>query len=335
MDDNGRSNIRLDRRTSGINTAPTTPAFHSIGNGQSPLTTPIFKFPAEPSSPAGTPPTLSKPLKRMNSGATPRAYRALSPRPQDPWNELHGGLAPISRVLSEVSANDSHRSSSDFYSMSNHSNETVGSEMPFRATQGRQSSQYAMNGHSVQAEHLMMGYAQTIGSFSLDGSLINQAPFEEVKRKGIVGGQGGGGVVGVERSKRESGMFGAFGWGNIGESIGGLLGMDEMSSMKDMRNLASSKTIPLLSTPQSILFVDLRLSPGESKSYTYKFRIPTGLPPSHKGRSIRVQYHLTIGVQRPGGLSQQKDVKHVDVPFRVLGSVNSERKLTPDSTRFH
>jgi hypothetical protein len=70
----------------------------------------------------------------------------------------------------------------------------------------------------------MMGYAQIMGSFTLDGSLINQAPFEEVKRKGVVGGQGGGGVVGVEKTKRESGLFGALGWGNIGESLGGLLG---------------------------------------------------------------------------------------------------------------
>lgn len=176
--------------------------------------------------------------------------------------------------------------------------------------------------HDRHPETLMMGYAKTMGSFTLDGSLVNQAPFEDVKRKGVVGGQGGGGVVGVERSKRESGLFGAFGWGTIGESLGGLLGGGEMSSIKEMRGLANTKTIPLLSTPQSILFVDLRLEPGQSRSYTYRFQLPRGLPPSYKGRAIKVQYHLTIGVQRPGRLSDQQ-VKHVDVPFRVLGSVNS------------
>lgn len=61
----------------------------------------------------------------------------------------------------------------------------------------------------------MMGYAQIHGSFVLDASLINQAPFDEVKRKGAVGGQGGG-VIGVESHKRDSGLLRSFGWGNIG-----------------------------------------------------------------------------------------------------------------------
>lgn len=175
-----------------------------------------------------------------------------------------------------------------------------------------------------------MGYAQTMGSFTLDGSLVNQAPFEDVKRKGVLGGEGGGGVVGVEKSKRESRLFGGFGWGNIGESIGGLLGGPEMSSIKEMRGVASTKTIPLLSTPQSILFVDLRLAPGQTRSYTYRFQLPRGLPPTHKGRAIKVQYHIKIGVQRSGSLASHQNIKHIDVPFRVLGSVNSKK-----SDRFH
>jgi hypothetical protein len=172
----------------------------------------------------------------------------------------------------------------------------------------------------------MMGYAQIMGNFTLDGSLINQAPFEEVKRKGVVGGQGGGGVVGVERKTRDSGLFGALGWGNLGESIGGLLGASEPSSIREMRGIANSKTVPLITTPQSILFVDLRLGPGESRTYTYSFTLPRGLPPTHKGRSIKVAYHLTIGTQRPGSARDQQ-VKHVDIPFRVFGSVNSMLSL--------
>jgi hypothetical protein len=231
--------------------------------------------------------------------------------------------------MSESGQNDTPRTSSDFYSLTNHSSETASSDVapppPSRMLpkplngRSRQAPPTSMP-RSREPETLMMGYAQTMGSFILDGSLVNQAPFEDVKRKGVVGGQGGGGVVGVEKSKRESGMFG-FGWGNIGESLGGLLGGGEMSSIKEMRNVASSKTIPLLSTPQSILFVDLRLAPGETKSYSYRFRLPRGLPPSHKGRAIKVQYHLTLGIQRPGGKQQ---VKHIEIPFRVLGSVNSK-----------
>ena len=169
----------------------------------------------------------------------------------------------------------------------------------------------------------MMGYAQIMGSFTLEGSLVNQAPFEEIKRKGVVGSHGGGGVVGVERtSKRDSGLFSAFGWGNIGESIGGLLGADAPSSIKEMGRRAGGKSIPLLSTPPSILFVDLRLAPGESRSYSYRFTMPRGLPPSHKGRAMKVAYQLVIGTQR-AGKGKEQQVRSVDVPFRLFGGVDS------------
>jgi hypothetical protein len=171
----------------------------------------------------------------------------------------------------------------------------------------------------------MMGYAQIHGSFTLDASLISQAPFEEVKRKGAVGGQGGG-VIGVETNKRDNGLLRSFRWGNIGESLGGLLGNGELSSIKDMRGIASSRSIPLLSTPQSILFVDLRLAPGESKTYSYSFKLPRGLPPSHRGKAIKISYKLIIGTQRPGGAKEQQ-IKSVEVPFRILGSVNSHGEL--------
>ncbi|TKA44202.1 hypothetical protein B0A54_04969 [Friedmanniomyces endolithicus] len=275
---------------------------------------------------------VQTPLASLNDSPTntQRAQqRPLSPRPPDGWSGALSNLNPIARVMSESSTvSNTPRSSSDFYSMSNHSDETVTSEAPYhgqqndrllpnlahtgRAPQSRQSS----FGRPAKAETLMMGYVQTMGNFTLDGSLVNAAPFEEVKRKGV---QTGGGVVGVDRSKRTSGMFGAFSWGNIGESLGGLLGGDETSSIAQMKATAGSRSIPLLSTPQSLLFVDLRLAPGESRNYSYRFALPRGLPPSHRGRALKVQYHLSITVQRPGA----QNMRHVDVPFRVLGSYNA------------
>ena len=170
-------------------------------------------------------------------------------------------------------------------------------------------------------EALMMGYAQVQGSFTLDGSLINLGPFEAVKRKAVLGGQGGG-VIGLENSRRSSGLFQGFGWGALSNSIGELLGGGELSSIKEMRGVASSKSVPLLSTPQSILFVDLQLGPGESKTYEYTFKLPKGLPPTHRGKAMKISYSLVIGTQRPGGTREQQ-VRSVSVPFRVLGSVNS------------
>ena len=254
--------------------------------------------------------------------------RPLSPRPPEGWSGALSNLNPLSRVMSESSAGGTPRTSSELYNASHHSDETLTSEMPSqypangrllpRPAHSRQTSRLSASRYDKPAEPetLMMGYAQTVGAFTLDGSLVNAAPFEEVKRKGV---QGGGGVVGVERPKRSSGMFGAFSWGNIGESLGGLLGADDMSSMAQLKASAGSKSVPLLSTPQTLLFVDLKLAPGESRSYNYRFALPRGLPPSHRGRAIKVNYHLSIGVQRPGGQA----VKHVEVPFRVLGSYNA------------
>ncbi|KAF1851706.1 Rgp1-domain-containing protein [Cucurbitaria berberidis CBS 394.84] len=326
--------IRPARRRPGISTTPSTPALPITTRKPSNSFSQSFKFPAAPSpEDASTEQITSNPPTQVTQA------RRQSPRLQNENRRMQPNshsetLSPVARVLSGSSMDGTPRSSGEFYSVSNNSNETLASEYTAnpsmrllqRPMHQRRTSQLAPPNRQSRPESLMMGYAQIMGSFTLDGSLINQAPFEEVKRKGVVGGQGGGGVVGVERTKRESGLFGALGWGNIGESLGGLLGASEPSSIREMRGIASSKTVPLISTPQSILFVDLKLAPGESRSYTYSFTIPRGLPPSHKGRSMKVAYNITIGTQRAGSTKDQQ-VRQVDVPFRVFGSVNGRGEI--------
>lgn len=294
---------------------------------------PNFEFPPrQPTTedrpiPQPSPPKLVRNHSNMHSSQN----RGASPRPIEGWSGPMSNLHPISRVITESSAGGTPRSSGDFYSMSNHSDETLASENPYltqangrllpKQAHSRQASRSTRpaDRSPAEPETLMMGHAQTVGHFTLDGSLVNAAPFEDVKRKGVQGG----GVVGVERSKRASGMFGAFSWGNLGESIGGLLGNDDMSSIAQMKATASSKTVPLLSTPQSLLFVDLCLAPGESSSYHYSFALPRGLPPTYRGRAIKISYHISLGIQRPGG----QPVKQIEIPFRVLGSVNSRGEV--------
>ncbi|MCJ1391496.1 hypothetical protein MMC18_004360 [Xylographa bjoerkii] len=238
---------------------------------------------------------------------------------------------PVPRVVSPISIAGTPRSSVDLYTMSNNSSETLASEyispnfgrQNLRNSHTRQSSHLSpFISHTRPPETIMMGYAQVMGSFTLDGSLVNLAPFETVKRKGVIGGQGSGGVVGVESPKKEGGLFGAFGLSSIGESLGGLLGSSEPSSMREMKGIANSNSVPILSTPQAILFVDLRLAPGESRSYKYSYVLPRGIPPTHKGRAMKVVYQLVIGTQRAQTAAQQHVVKHVDIPFRVLAGVN-------------
>jgi len=329
--------IQSPRRRPGTVSADFTPragGHRRNPSGMSGGLSPEFEFPPRPQPTNDRPqpqPSPPKPV-RNHSNMHSSQNRGISPRPPEGWSGPMSNLHPISRVITESSAGGTPRSSGDFYSTSNHSDETLASELPYqsqangrlipRPQHSRQASRSTRpaDSHPAEPETLMMGHAQTTGHFTLDGSLVNAAPFEDVKRKGV---QGGGGVVGVERSKRASGMFGAFSWGNLGESIGGLLGSDDMSSMAQMKATASSKTVPLLSTPQSLLFVDLCLAPGESASYHYSFALPRGLPPTHRGRSIKISYHISLGVQRPGG----QPVKQIEIPFRVLGSVNSRGEV--------
>ncbi|KAI9695207.1 MAG: hypothetical protein M1820_008843 [Bogoriella megaspora] len=297
-----------------------------------------FSFPARP-PPKKTPspdPTMS-PFPVVTPTGEPSQFRTHSPRPLDGSVGPTGtNIPPMARIMAESAASGTPRTSTEIYAMSNHSEETMASDYLTAPAHNRayskpmnirRISQYTPTNHQRLPETLMMGYAQLMGSFTLDGALVNQAPFEEVKRKGVVGGQGGGGVVGVERAKKDTGLFGSFGWGNIGESLGGLLGGGEMSSIKEMRGIANMKTIPLLSTPQSILFVDLQLAPGESKSYKYSFNLPRGLPPTFKGRAMKVSYYIAIGTQRAATATQKQQVKQIEVPFRVFGGVNPRGEI--------
>ncbi|KAL9124039.1 MAG: hypothetical protein Q9217_006592 [Psora testacea] len=260
--------------------------------------------------------------------------RVIFPQTQG-QNTLSEQHRPITRILSPGSMNGTPRSSGEFYSTSNNSTETLASEyasqessqfMRRSANSGQESTHLAPAKTPMQ-EMLMMGYAQITGSFTLDGSLVNQSPFEEVKEKGILGGQGGGGLVRTQSTKRDSGILGSLGWGNLGETFGVLLGDSGLSSMKEAKKLSSSKSIPIISTPQSILFVDLQLAPGESKSYRFSHPLPRGIPPSYRGKAMKVTYNLVIGTQRAAKTAQQSRIQRVELPFKVFPYVNGQGEL--------
>ncbi|KAF4970731.1 hypothetical protein FSARC_2288 [Fusarium sarcochroum] len=294
---------------------------------------PEFRFPAAPSPTRELPPTLSRRSTNENMLSPRNAVSdpsALAMRLKDGVHTISEQPVPAARILASSGVlGGTPRSSGEFYSVSNNSSETLVSEYvtqqpanrgharPLRRSLGMPAPQ------SRAPESLMMGYAQLQGSFSLDGSLVSLGQFDQVKKKAIVGQ--GGGVVGLE-SKRDSGLLGGFGWGRISSSLGDFLGGGELSTIKEMRGVANSKSVPLLTTPQSILFVDLQLAPGESRVFEYSFRIPKGLPPTHRGKTVKISYSLVIGTQRAGGTKEQQ-VKSVEVPFRVLGSVNSHGEI--------
>uniref|UniRef100_T1IMB0 furin n=1 Tax=Strigamia maritima TaxID=126957 RepID=T1IMB0_STRMM len=69
----------------------------------------------------------------------------------------------------------------------------------------------------------------------------------------------------------------------------------------------------VLSTKPKILFCDVRLIPGEKKTFIYKDVIPMDVPPSYKGQAIKYSYKITIGTQRVNC-----PIKLLRVPFKVL-----------------
>lgn len=178
-----------------------------------------------------------------------------------------------------------------------------------------------------QAVNLLMGYAQLGATFTLDASLIDQSHFEEVKNKGFLGGQAGGGVVGVKKPRPNSGFLGTFNFNSIGDSLTSLMGGENMSSVKEMHAVTNARAIPLLSTPQSLLFVDLHLEPGEERSYSYNYPLPHGLPSSHRGKAIKISYNLTIGVQGLPGGRDAHSVRQVNIPVRVFSGVNYDGEI--------
>ncbi|KHN98298.1 intracellular protein transport protein (Sat1) [Metarhizium album ARSEF 1941] len=321
-------------RIYGASTAPDTPGLGGQARSPARREMPNFRFPASPATAneeAASPKLKISDRFHSPKQVDPRDYNNLTVRPKG-----HPPSAvdrPAARILaSNTIPGGTPRSSGEFYPMSNNSSETLVSEyvtQPLVRGNGRPPHVRRSSGMTSQQEEapesLMMGYAQIQGSFTLDGSLVSLGPFESVKKKGAVGGRGGG-VVGLEQAKRDAGLLKGFGWGNITTSLGGFLGGEELSTIKETRGAVNSKSIPLLSMPQSILFVDLQLAPGESRSYEYTFRLPKGLPPSHKGKTIKISYSLVIGTQRAGGAKEQQ-VKSVEVPFRVLGSVNNHGEI--------
>ncbi|KAJ9209122.1 hypothetical protein DTO021D3_430 [Paecilomyces variotii] len=332
----GDPQLKISRPGSATN-SPATPIEQMRNSASARRANPLptdFKFPPPPSSNNDV--TVSHAARTPSVPSVdevPKSAKLRKPdndRPSLPQSRL----APVTRIISDSTMNGGSRSSGEFYSQSNNSSETMGSEYTSYSLSRARSIFSKHRRHFSSTEHpartngtqsLLMGYAQISASFTVDGSLVNQAAFEEVKRKGVVGAQGSNGrPSGGPDKSRKSGLWGALGWSAIEDSINGLLSNGELDGLRDMRGVTSSNSIPLLSTPQSLLFVDLRLVPGEERSFSFSFTLPRGLPASHKGKAIKISYNLVIGTQRPSGPKQAQQVNRINMPFRVFSGVNSQ-----------
>ncbi|PGH05761.1 hypothetical protein GX51_02732 [Blastomyces parvus] len=318
----GPERSRLPTRSPSDISSPTQ---RDPGRRPPPLPT-DFKFPQAPPTPSDT-------LSSTNASPVSTAPPTLNTK-DVPVLEPPTRLAPTTKILSTSSMNGSTRSSGEFYSMSNNSTETLESEyvtyptnksqLPIRHRRHYSNMEAVGKLNKNNSQTLLMGYAQISASFTVDGSLINQALFEEVKRKGVVGNPARNDVP-HRPEKGRNGFWGTLGgWNNLSDSLSTLLSSSELDGLRDMRGVASSQAIPLLSTPQSLLFVDLRLDPGEEKTFSFAFTLPRGLPASHKGKAIKVSYNLVIGTQRAINPKEPQKVHRINVPFRVLSGVDAQ-----------
>lgn len=90
---------------------------------------------------------------------------------------------------------------------------------------------------------------------------------------------------------------------------------DSLPSLNDTSIAAAMKGQGqvVLKTEPKILFCDLRLAPGETKSYLFKEPLPLSSPPSYKGTYIKYSYKITITAAR-----LNSNVQVLRVPIRVL-----------------
>ncbi|KAH9964582.1 Rgp1-domain-containing protein [Russula dissimulans] len=104
------------------------------------------------------------------------------------------------------------------------------------------------------------------------------------------------------------------GLGGVGLGLGGVQGGEEWDPDQPM---------PVFEVPPAMLAVDLSLGPGEERSYTYTVKLPSNLPPTYRGRTLRFSYQLSVGACRSTAGTLNSQSKVMKVPIRVYNHVST------------
>ena len=177
-----------------------------------------------------------------------------------------------------------------------------------------------------KVESIAMGFAQMTGQFTIDSHFIKKdslsalrdrvlyripgtaASFSNHKSNGLVygGGSLSTNVSHHEKSAKPSKLFFTSAHKNLTFSF------------------LVNDGLPLYNTPPTILFCDLKLGVGESKTFKYEILLPAVLPPSHRGKVVRFHYKLVIGVQHN---VMNATTRVLSVPFRFFNRTNRKNRL--------
>jgi hypothetical protein len=79
--------------------------------------------------------------------------------------------------------------------------------------------------------------------------------------------------------------------------------------------------IPIYSTAPGILFCNLTLEPGETKIFDYSIVLPTSIPPTYYGRSIKINYSVHIGIQKT---PLNTTPYSITLPFKVFSYADDD-----------
>lgn len=103
-----------------------------------------------------------------------------------------------------------------------------------------------------------------------------------------------------------------------------------LTAAAEIEDVDPTQPLPVLDVQPAMLAVDLSLLPGESRRYTYTLPLPANLPPTFRGRNLRFNYELVIGVCRAGGTPGAGGVSRVmKVPIRLYNNVSVGRVPRP------
>ncbi|KAI0005356.1 Rgp1-domain-containing protein [Russula compacta] len=164
-------------------------------------------------------------------------------------------------------------------------------------------------------------------SASIAGSLwgLISSPASAVLSPGHrarVPSHGGSPVLPAARSLASSGAkLVNHGTEGVGLGLGGVgLGL---GAVQEGEEWDPEQPMPIFEAPPAMLAIDLSLGPGEERSYTYTVKLPSNLPPTYRGRTLRFSYQLSVGACRATAGTSNGQSRVMKVPIRVYNHVSA------------
>lgn len=196
-----------------------------------------------------------------------------------------------------------------FFGMLSTDYEPLPSNRLSRARSVRRTAQPPARSPHGTSETLIMGTCRIEGHFVVDPEVVDVSRLEHVRNRGAAMGLAH--LSEVDDSNEVDNPQG------ITKMIWGLLGDESSGSQTTATQSSDSgEGLPIYSSASSLLFPALTLNPGESKAFYYKCTLPRELPPSYRGKAVRIYYSLVVSTQRgESRLVDDPGMSNGDVPL--------------------